>query len=134
MYARSRSDTSLTGVAPRMDRHLFEALIESFTDVIADKVAERLRSAEPPSPPPIPLRPPVKAASRPAPSPEPEPPPPALSTPAEPEPEAEYLTTDEAAQLLRVSPKGLEGMRCKGRGPKYVKIGGRVRYRRSDLV
>lgn len=116
-----------------MDRHLFEALIESFTDVIADKVAERLRSAEPPSLAPIPLRPLTKVTREHGRSmQEAEPSAPAVST--EPEPDTEYLTTDEAAKLLKVSPKGLEGMRCKGRGPKFVKIGGRVRYRRSDLV
>lgn len=117
-----------------MDRHLFEALIESFTDVIADKVAERLRSPEPPSPPPVQLRPLTKVTREHGRSmQEAEPSAPALGTP-EPEQDTEYLTTDEAAKLLKVSPKGLEGMRCKGRGPKFVKIGGRVRYRRSDLV
>lgn len=45
----------------------------------------------------------------------------------------EYLTTREAAKLLGVTVGGLEGMRANGIGPKYVKVGRRVRYRPSDL-
>jgi hypothetical protein len=46
----------------------------------------------------------------------------------------EYLTRKEAALLLGCSVKGLEGMRKKGTGPRFVQIGGCIRYRRSDLV
>jgi excisionase family DNA binding protein len=48
-------------------------------------------------------------------------------------PTREVLTTQEAAALLGVHPKSLERMRAQGKGPKYVRIGNRVRYRRSDL-
>lgn len=130
-----------------MDRHLLEALLESFKDDVADRVVARLQQSysedayEPPPPARLPLRPLGKAHPRPTPA-AAEPPrsvqtPPTLPPPVaagEEEEESEYLTTEEAAALLKVSPKGLEGMRCKGRGPKFVKIGGRVRYRRSDLV
>lgn len=45
----------------------------------------------------------------------------------------EYLTTKQAAELLGLSVKGLEAMRAQGRGPKFIRIGHRIRYRRSDL-
>lgn len=47
---------------------------------------------------------------------------------------AEYLTTREAADLLRVHYKTLEAQRARGEGPPFVRIGHRVRYRRSDLT
>jgi len=43
------------------------------------------------------------------------------------------LTETEAAALLRLAPATLRGWRCAGRGPGFVKIGGRVCYRRADL-
>jgi hypothetical protein len=36
--------------------------------------------------------------------------------------------------LLSLTVKGLEGMRAKGTGPKFLRVGGRIRYRRSDLT
>ena len=44
-----------------------------------------------------------------------------------------YLTQDEAAELLRISPRTLERHRVAGTGPRFVKAGRRVLYRRSDL-
>lgn len=44
------------------------------------------------------------------------------------------LTTPESAALLRVSVKKLENDRYKGRGLKFVKIAGTVRYRLSDIL
>ncbi len=44
------------------------------------------------------------------------------------------LTTQQAAWLMRVSPKTLARMRMEGRGPCFVKIGRSVRYRQSDLL
>jgi hypothetical protein len=46
----------------------------------------------------------------------------------------EYLSTKEAAKILHMSCKGLEGLRAKGEGPKFVRVGGSIRYRRSDLM
>lgn len=50
----------------------------------------------------------------------------------------QYLTTIEAAAVLRLSPKTLERMRVDGSGPVFLKAGpglrARVLYRRSDLV
>jgi predicted DNA-binding transcriptional regulator AlpA len=43
------------------------------------------------------------------------------------------LTEAEAAAMLRLAPATLRGWRCAGRGPGFVKIGGRVCYRRSDI-
>ena len=41
---------------------------------------------------------------------------------------------DDAADYLGLSPRTLQGLRVKGGGPDYVKIGSRaVRYRLSDL-
>jgi len=59
------------------------------------------------------------------------------STP-KPGKQALYLTTPEAAEFLRLSPKTLERMRVDGTGPTFLKAGpglrARVLYRQSDLV
>jgi predicted site-specific integrase-resolvase len=44
------------------------------------------------------------------------------------------LGPDEAARRLGVESSTLANWRWSGRGPKYVKLGGRVRYRASDLA
>lgn len=47
------------------------------------------------------------------------------------------LTTPEAASILRLKPRTLEGLRVQGTGPRYYKMGpgrmARVVYRRADL-
>lgn len=43
------------------------------------------------------------------------------------------MSTKEAADFLGLGKGTLEVWRCKGRGPKFVKIARRVVYRRSDL-
>ena len=43
------------------------------------------------------------------------------------------LTEQEAAGLLRMSVKSLQGWRVKGGGPKFLKIGRCVRYAIPDL-
>ncbi len=49
-----------------------------------------------------------------------------------------FMTTIEAAKLVRISPRSLERMRGKGGGPQYCKLGrgkrGRVVYERSALL
>lgn len=45
-----------------------------------------------------------------------------------------YLTTEEAAQLLRLARRTLEKHRLYGTGPTYRKIGGRVIYATADVV
>ena len=51
----------------------------------------------------------------------------------------EYLTTEEASVFLRqryriqISPATLTMRRSFGKGPKYLKIGQAVRYRKMDL-
>lgn len=51
--------------------------------------------------------------------------------------ERHFLTTPEAAKLLRLKPRTLEGLRVQGTGPRYYKMGpgrmARVVYRRADL-
>ncbi len=44
-----------------------------------------------------------------------------------------YLTNDEAAAFLRLSPRTLEKHRVIGGGPRFRKFGRRVMYARSDL-
>ena len=44
------------------------------------------------------------------------------------------LTTREAAALLRLSPSMPQRFRVKGGGPRYLQIGGAVRYARVDLL
>ena len=46
---------------------------------------------------------------------------------------APLIRETEAARILDVSPMTLRHWRSAGTGPSYVKIGGRVRYRTSDL-
>jgi len=46
---------------------------------------------------------------------------------------SQLLTTAEAAEYLRLKPHTLENMRWQGTGPFFLKLGGRVFYRRSDL-
>jgi excisionase family DNA binding protein len=43
------------------------------------------------------------------------------------------LTTQEAADYVRLGKPTLERFRVTGDGPTYLKLGGAVRYRRCDL-
>lgn len=45
----------------------------------------------------------------------------------------EFLTTDEAAVFLRLSPRTLEKQRVLGGGPRFRKFGARVVYAAVDL-
>jgi hypothetical protein len=49
----------------------------------------------------------------------------------------EYLTTDEAADFLRLKPATLEIKRYRGDGPIFIRLGpgknGRILYARKDL-
>ncbi|SDO44558.1 helix-turn-helix transcriptional regulator [Pseudomonas jinjuensis] len=44
-----------------------------------------------------------------------------------------YLTNDEAAEFLRLSPRTLEKQRGIGGGPRFRKFGRRVMYALADL-
>lgn len=46
---------------------------------------------------------------------------------------SEYLSPDEAADLLGKSPATLARWRGDGVGPSYIKLGHSIRYRRADL-
>lgn len=46
----------------------------------------------------------------------------------------DFLMTEmQACELLSVSPRTLQAWRVRGGGPKYVKIGKAVRYKRRDI-
>ncbi|HEY0123219.1 MAG TPA: helix-turn-helix domain-containing protein [Rhizobium sp.] len=45
-----------------------------------------------------------------------------------------FIRTPEAAKLLSLSERTLEKHRCKGTGPAYRKLGGRVVYTVADLT
>ena len=44
------------------------------------------------------------------------------------------LNETEAAMRLQMMSETLKKWRQRGKGPKYLKVGGRVRYRLSDLT
>lgn len=44
------------------------------------------------------------------------------------------LTTDQAAKLVHLSGRTLEGLRVRGGGPVYRKLAGRVFYALPDLL
>jgi hypothetical protein len=44
-----------------------------------------------------------------------------------------YLTTAEAAQVLRLKQHTLDNMRWQGTGPRFRKHGGRIFYHRDDI-
>jgi excisionase family DNA binding protein len=45
----------------------------------------------------------------------------------------EYLTTEEAAQVLKVGKSTLEQLRISGNGPMFRRFGTRIRYQMGDL-
>jgi predicted DNA-binding transcriptional regulator AlpA len=47
--------------------------------------------------------------------------------------EVRYLSNDEAAAVLKLSPRTLEKFRVIGGGPRYRKLGRRVVYSVQDL-
>ena len=47
---------------------------------------------------------------------------------------ATTVSPEEAANRLGVEPSTLANWRWAGRGPRYVKIGGRCRYRLLDIA
>ena len=46
----------------------------------------------------------------------------------------ELITSQEAAELLGIKKTTLEGMRSRGRGPVYYKIGNDVKYLEKDVL
>lgn len=48
-------------------------------------------------------------------------------------PKQPFLDTNEAAAYLSLQRTTLEAWRCRGGGPRFVKLGRSVRYRSSDL-
>ena len=56
-----------------------------------------------------------------------------LSAPSRPENQDDLITTEQLAKLTNTAPITWVIARGEGRGPKYLKIGRSVRYRRSDV-
>ena len=52
---------------------------------------------------------------------------------SEPRAASRYLSNDEAAEFLKLSPRTLEKQRVVGGGPKFRKFGRRVVYAFEDL-
>jgi excisionase family DNA binding protein len=46
----------------------------------------------------------------------------------------EFWSSDYVAALVGLTRNTLEKWRVRGQGPPFVKLGGRVRYRRSDVL
>lgn len=46
----------------------------------------------------------------------------------------DLLTLTETAHYLRVKPKTLRNWSCLGKGPQSLRLGGRVVYRRADVL
>ena len=63
----------------------------------------------------------------------PHPTPAATLPPASTKQPARYLTNNEAAEFLRLSPRTLEKQRVIGGGPRFRKFGRRVMYAVVDL-
>lgn len=43
------------------------------------------------------------------------------------------LTTTDAAAALAIAPKTLRNWRSQGLGPPFIRLGGAIRYRETDL-
>jgi hypothetical protein len=46
----------------------------------------------------------------------------------------EFLTTADAAKITTLAISTLEGMRIRGEGPPFLKLGRRVVYSKADLL
>lgn len=46
---------------------------------------------------------------------------------------SQYVDTVGASELTGLSPRALDTLRYRGGGPRYVRIGRRIRYRSDDL-
>lgn len=46
----------------------------------------------------------------------------------------EYILPKEAAEILHTTESGLAHLRSRNTGPVYYKVGGRVFYKKSDIV
>lgn len=47
---------------------------------------------------------------------------------------AQLWLPSEAAAFLQLTPGHLANLRCRREGPRYVKLGGAVRYRATDVA
>jgi hypothetical protein len=56
----------------------------------------------------------------------------AVEIPA-PEPQRDLITTEEFAELVRCAPQTPRKWRVNGSGPPYLRVAGRILYRRDDV-
>ncbi len=49
-------------------------------------------------------------------------------------PSTDLRDTIKASEFIGINPRTLSNWRVIGKGPKYIKVGARVRYRTSDLL
>jgi hypothetical protein len=56
-----------------------------------------------------------------------------IPTPTDNSEPIQLVNQVQAAEILAVNPRTLEGWRFKGGGPRFVRVGRRVRYRMRDL-
>lgn len=45
----------------------------------------------------------------------------------------EYLTVPQMSELTSIPPSTLNKYRLYGEGPRYIRVGGRILYRREDV-
>lgn len=45
----------------------------------------------------------------------------------------DLLTPEQVAEMFTLSTNTLKWWRCKGKGPAYTKVGGRIRYEKKDV-
>lgn len=57
-----------------------------------------------------------------------------MSSQNDQKPSSPFLTTEEAAEFLRVEPRTMDNWRWSGGGPKFRKHGGRVVYHVKELI
>lgn len=46
----------------------------------------------------------------------------------------EYMTESETSELTRFARGTLRNLRSRGEGPPYLKLNGRIRYKRADVI
>jgi len=115
-FRYSKSPFSMSILTLKVSKH-FALAILPFAVRSIKPFASRYGSPTSSTPPPPPWRPPAA---------------PATTSAAVAQPQR-YLTNDEAADYLRLSPRTLEKQRVLGGGPKFRKFGRRVMYAVADL-
>jgi hypothetical protein len=56
-----------------------------------------------------------------------------MTATAEVRDDLQLLNQRQAAEVLAVNPRTMEGWRCRGDGPPFIRLGRVIRYRLQDL-